>query len=142
MFDSEEGHSVLRGSQNGIVMYEPSVSLPDELFEALVARLGLAGVALSPSLAVLHLLVASFTDHIAYDNIGIVLGEAGCMHGQHANRTLHDILVLFDVPFTPFAHVTANQWTRPLVSVQLVMALVKIIIAILAVLGDTTRHGA
>ena len=67
---------MLRGSQNGIVMYEPSVSLPDELFEALVARLGLAGVALSPSLAVLHLLVASFTDNIAYDNIGIVLGEA------------------------------------------------------------------
>jgi len=74
--DAAAEYSVPSGSQPGIVMYEPPVTLSEDLYKAMLARIKLTGTVLSPCLDTLHRLVEAFTTNIAYETIGITLGEA------------------------------------------------------------------
>ena len=72
----------------------------------------------------------------------IVTRAALNVHGMHTNSAFKYVVFLLDVRNTPRALIGTDKWTRPLVTVELVMTWMEIKVAFAAVFGDKLRHRA
>ena len=62
------------------------------------------------------------------------------VHFQQAHAALEYVLLLFDVIVAPSTNVGVDDWARPVVAVELVVARMKVQLAVLAVVSDDLRH--